>query len=205
MVDGVETASTAMTLVAYLLAKHSDIQDRVRSEVSAVLEKDGDFNSSNIGTLRYTDQVISEALRLYPPVTGFITRTCENTYDWNGLKIPAGMTIKIPVYQLHHDENLWHEPEKFDPERFSNDNKANIVPMAYQAFGNGPHNCLGMRFAQLEIKLTVAKLLANYNIVLDETRMKEENLELGSSRIFLFPRKGVWLKLQRISGASQSR
>lgn len=199
LVDGVETASTAMTFMAYLLAKHPDIQDKVRSEASATLEKDGEFNSGNITSLRYMDQVISEALRVYPPITGFVTRTCEKDYDWNGLKIPAGMSIKIPVYQLHHDRNLWHEPEKFDPERFSDDNKGNIVPMAYQAYGNGPHNCIGMRFAQLELKLMLAKLLANYKLLLDEKRMKENPFELDSSSIFCYPRKGVWLKLQKIS------
>ncbi|CAN7990268.1 unnamed protein product [Ixodes pacificus] len=199
LVDGVETASTAMTFMAYLLAKHSDIQDKVRSEVFATLEKDGEFNSGNITSLRYMDQVISEALRVFPPITGFVTRTCEKDYDWNGLKIPAGMSIKIPVYQLHHDRNLWHEPEKFNPERFSDDNRGNIVPMAYQAYGNGPHNCIGMRFAQVELKLTLAKLLANYKLLLDEKRMKENPFELDSSSIFCYPRNGVWLKLQKIS------
>ncbi|KAH9365960.1 hypothetical protein HPB48_001693 [Haemaphysalis longicornis] len=71
--------------------------------------------------------------------------------------------------------------------------------MVYQPFGQGPRNCIGLRFAQLEIKLTMAKLLAKYRIVLDERHMKEEDLEVGSSFTFAYPQNGVWLKLQRIN------
>ncbi|CAN8008126.1 unnamed protein product, partial [Ixodes pacificus] len=76
----------------------------------------GKFSYDNVFSMRYLDQVISESLRFYPPVTGFITRTCQHDYEYNGLKIPAGMSVLIPPYQLHHDPNLWSEPEKFDPE-----------------------------------------------------------------------------------------
>ncbi|CAN7948723.1 unnamed protein product [Ixodes pacificus] len=66
----------------------------------------GKFSYDNVFSMRYLDQVISESLRFYPPVTGFITRTCQHDYEYNGLKIPAGMSVLIPPYQLHHDPNL---------------------------------------------------------------------------------------------------
>ncbi|CAN8030682.1 unnamed protein product, partial [Ixodes persulcatus] len=117
LIAGTETSRTALTFTSYLLAKFQDVQDRLRSEITGVLERDGKFSYDNVFSMRYLDQVISESLRFYPPVTGFITRTCQHDYEYNGLKIPAGMSVLIPPYQLHHDPNLWSEPEKFDPER----------------------------------------------------------------------------------------
>ncbi|KAG0430171.1 hypothetical protein HPB47_022943, partial [Ixodes persulcatus] len=103
--------------------------------------------------IEYLDQVTLEALRLYPPVTG-------------------GMTILIPVHQLHHDLNLWNQPEAFDPDRFSACNKSILNSVQYQAFGNGPRRCMGMRFAQLELKIAFAKILANYSLFLDERHIR---------------------------------
>lgn len=198
LIAGFETTSTALTFTTYLLAKFQDVQDRLRSEITAVLERDGKFTYDNVFGMRYLDQVISESLRFYPPVTGFITRTCQHDYEHAGLKIPAGMSIVIPPYQLQHDPDLWSEPEKFDPERFSIENKGSIHPMAFQPFGNGPRNCVGMRFAQLEMKLTLAKMLAKYKFLLDKRHVEEDHLKLGSSFIFCYPLEGAWLKVKKL-------
>ncbi|KAM7292140.1 cytochrome P450 3A4 [Ixodes scapularis] len=202
LIAGSETSGLALTFTSYLLAKFQDVQDRLRSEITAVLERDGSFNYDNVFRIRYLDQVISESLRLYPPVTGFTTRTCQHDYEYNGLKIPAGMSILIPPYHLHRDPNLWSEPEKFDPDRFSAENKRGLNPMAFQPFGNGPRNCVGMRFAQLEMKLTLAKMLSKYKLLLDERHVKEDCLNLGSTLIFCYPQDGVWLKLEKIGMSS---
>ncbi|XP_042150356.1 cytochrome P450 3A9-like [Ixodes scapularis] len=198
LVAGFETTSTALTFTTYLLAKFQDVQDRLRSEISDVLERDGRFNYDNVFSMRYLDQVITESFRFYPPLTGFITRTSHQEYEYNGLKIPAGMNILIPPFQIQRDPNLWSEPEKFDPERFSVENKGNIKTMAFQAFGNGPRNCVGMRFAKLEMKLTLAKMLAKYKFLLDERHIKEDQLKLGSSFVFSYPLDGAWLKVEKI-------
>ncbi|KAM7296238.1 cytochrome P450 3A11-like [Ixodes scapularis] len=198
LIAGTETSRTALTFTSYLLAKFQDVQDRLRTEITAVLERDGKFSYDNVFSMRYLDQVISESLRFYPPVTGFITRTCQHDYEYNGLKIPAGISVLIPPYQLHHDPNLWTEPEKFDPERFSAENKGSFDPMAFQPFGNGPRNCVGLRFAQLEMKLTLAKMLAKYRFLLDERHVKEDSLKIGSTFIFCYPQEGAWLKVEKI-------
>ncbi|KAM7309422.1 cytochrome P450 3A6-like [Ixodes scapularis] len=127
-------------------------------------------------------------------IAGFTTRTCQHDYEHNGLKIPAGMNVVIPPYHLQHDPALWSEPEKFDPERFSAENKGSFDPMAFQPFGSGPRNCLGMRFAQLEMKLTLAKMLAKYKLLLDKRHVEEDHLKLGSSFALCYPLDGAWLK-----------
>ncbi|XP_042147343.1 cytochrome P450 3A19-like [Ixodes scapularis] len=152
--------------------------------------------------IEYLDQVTLEALRLYPPVAGFITRTCEKDYHYKSLKIPSGMTILIPVHQLHRDLNLWNQPEAFDPDRFSACNKSILNSVQYQAFGNGPRRCMGMRFAQLELKIAFAKILANYSLFLDERHFGANQLKLKTSFIFANPRDGVWIKLKKVSRQS---
>ncbi|EEC00732.1 cytochrome P450, putative [Ixodes scapularis] len=173
-----ETASAVLTFTAYLLAKHQRIQDRLRAEIASVMERDCHFTYDNVFAMRYLDQVISESMRIYTPFVGFITRTCQREYNYNGLKIPAGLSILIPA--------------------FSPENRGMINPMAFQPFGNGPRNCVGIRFAQLEMKLTLAKLLAKFRIKLDERHIKEDHLKLGSTFIFSYPQDGVWLEFEEI-------
>ncbi|KAG0430425.1 hypothetical protein HPB47_022709, partial [Ixodes persulcatus] len=172
LIDGFETVCTAMSFMAYLLAKHQDVQDRLRTEITASLGEDGELNLDNIMQIEYMNQVILETLRCYPPLASFITRTCGSDYDYNGLKIPSGITVMVPVHRLHRDINLWNNPEAFDPDRFSADNKGSLHPVQFQPFGNGPRKCIGMRFVQQELKITFAKLLSKYKLCLDDRHLK---------------------------------
>ncbi|XP_040061628.1 cytochrome P450 3A16-like [Ixodes scapularis] len=186
-----------MASTAYLLAKHQDVQERLRKKIKRALIND-DASAKDILKVEYLDQVISEALRIYPPLSGFISRTCKEDYDYNGLTIPAGISVIIPASSLHRDPELWSEPKKFDPERFSSDNKGSLNPITYQAFGNGPRSCMGMRFGQTALKLALGKILAKYKLHLDDRHLKEDELPLSNSLIFSAPRDGVWLKLEKV-------
>ncbi|XP_070380497.1 cytochrome P450 3A16-like [Dermacentor albipictus] len=197
-IAGFETTGTALAFAAYLLAKHHDIQDRLREEVLSVLKRDGAFAYDNVFSMKYLDQVISESLRLFAPVVGFTTRRCARDYVHNGITIPAGTSVIIPNHHMSHDPAFWKMPENFDPERFSPENKGQIDPTVYQPFGQGPRNCVGMRFAQLEMKLTLAKLMAKYKLVLDERHIKEKELKLESTFIFAYPPDGIWLKVEKV-------
>ena len=79
-----------------------------------------------------------------------------------GIKIPKDSPILIPVYSIHRDPSIYPNPEKFDPERFSPAAKQSRNPYTYMPFGHGPHNCIGMRFAQMEMKLVLARILKKY-------------------------------------------
>lgn len=197
LVAGFETTGTTLSFTSYLLAKYPDIQERTRSEVLSVMKAENGLTYDSITKMRYLDQVISEALRYYPVVVGFITRKCEQEYEYKGIKIPSGVSILVPAYQMHHDPNLWNDPEAFDPDRFSAENRGKIEPMAYQAYGNGPRNCVAMRFAQLVLKFTLAKLLSTYKLVLDPDRHNGD-LKIGSSFTLAYPLDGIWLKLQEV-------
>ena len=79
------------------------------------------------------------------------------------LKVPKGLSVTIPIYSIHRDPKLWPNPDKFDPERFTPEAKQSRDPYAYMPFGHGPHNCIGMRFAQMEMKLVLARILKKYS------------------------------------------
>lgn len=197
LVAGFETTGTTLSFTSYLLAKYPDVQEKTRKEIQDVISAQGGLTYESISKMRYLDQVISESLRMYPVVVGFITRQCEQDFKYNGLTIPGGLSILVPAYQLHHDPTLWNEPERFCPDRFSSENKNQIQPMAYQGYGSGPRNCVAMRFAQLVLKLTLAKLLSRYRLTLDLDRHKGD-LKVASSFTLAYPQEGVWLKLEQV-------
>ncbi|KAK8765902.1 hypothetical protein V5799_007315 [Amblyomma americanum] len=197
-VAGFETTGTAMSFLAYALARHEDVQERLRKEVLAVLERDGAFTYDNVFGIKYLDQVISESLRYQPSVVGFITRTGTHDYVHNNKTVPAGISILVPSYYMSRDATYWAEPGKFDPDRFATENKSQIDPTVYQPFGQGPRSCIGMRFAQMEMKLTMAKTLAKYRFVLDDRHVKEKELKIGSSFLFAYPEDGIWLKIEEV-------
>ena len=93
-----------------------------------------------------------------------MVRTCTEECALKGIKIPEGLIIVIPTYSIHRDPSIYPDPDKFDPERFSPAAKQSRNPYAYLPFGHGPHNCIGMRFAQMEMRLVLARMLKKYRL-----------------------------------------
>ncbi|MCP6606130.1 cytochrome P450, partial [Klebsiella pneumoniae] len=112
------------------------------------------------------------------PIANRVEREAKKDVEIDGLFIPKGSVVGIPVFALHRDSHYWPEPEKFLPERFSKKNKANIDPYIYLPFGNGPRNCLGMRFALMNMKLAVTKVLQAFSF----QPCKETEIPLKLSR-----------------------
>lgn len=114
--------------------------------------------------MKYLEMVILEALRLYPSVPAFGRELAEGlTFD--GQDIPKGINVLIPAYAIHRDPKYYENPEKFDPERFTTENKSKRKPFCYFPFSAGPRNCIGQKFAMLEIKSTVSKILRHYELL----------------------------------------
>lgn len=107
-----------------------------------------------------------------------------------------GDAIWLPIYALHHDPKYFPNPDKFDPERFNDENKDNINPYAYLPFGIGPRNCIGSRFALLETKAIFANLLHHFEIKLSP-KMRVP-LVLNKKSFNLIPEGGFWLCLNRL-------
>ncbi|GIY64975.1 cytochrome P450 3A7 [Caerostris extrusa] len=152
----------------------------------------GELDYYSVNKLQYLDQVLQESLRLYPPVYLFVSRECGEDVDLGEIKLKKGMGIQVPSYHLHRDPELWGtDASEFKPERFSPENKSKIHPMAFQAFGQGPRNCVGMRFAYMEAKLALARLLSKYKFKIC-SKTDKEKLDLKISTFAINPKRGIW-------------
>ncbi|KAL9988756.1 hypothetical protein ACROYT_G003239 [Oculina patagonica] len=174
---GFETSSTTLSFVCHHLATSPEIQDKVQQEIDTVWPDESESLSYDmVQQMPYLDMVISEALRLYPP--GFImARVCTQECVLKGIKIPEGLTAMIPAYSIHRDPSIYPNPDHFDPERFSPSAKQSRDPYTYVPFGHGPHNCIGVRFAQMEMRLVLARILKKYRLeVAPDTKIPPEVL-----------------------------
>jgi cytochrome P450 family 9 len=145
---GFSTTSELLSFLSYELALNPEIQQRLYEEI---LDMNGKLNGDaltyeGVQKMKYLDMVISEGLRKWPPALvteRMCTRDCSLQFDGKSVEIKKGINIWIPIYALHHDEKYFPMPEKFDPERFSDQNKGGINLGAYLPFGIGPRNCIG--------------------------------------------------------------
>ena len=113
----------------------------------------------------YLDQFINEVLRIYPPgfrINREVAQDVTLNHNGQSIRLRKGMMVTIPIYALHHLEEYYPDPEKFDPDRWSPENSASRNPYAYLPFGSGPRNCIGMRFALEEIKIAICTLVYQF-------------------------------------------
>ncbi|XP_076040658.1 cytochrome P450 6k1-like [Oratosquilla oratoria] len=162
---GFQTTSTALSFTADLLARHHEKQERLREELRSLIETYGELNYKAIGEAKYLEACIHESLRLYPPAA--ITErvaTKEYTIPGTDVKIEKGTVIILNIWALNRDPRIWEDPDDFKPERFLPENKTPEQSFAFQSFGQGPRNCIGMRFALLETKMAFAHLVLNMEL-----------------------------------------
>ncbi|XP_036150303.1 cytochrome P450 6k1-like isoform X1 [Monomorium pharaonis] len=163
---GYETSSTVMAFSLYELAIHSEIQNRLRREIlDALHETDGKITYDMVCSLQYLDMVVSETLRMYPPLP-FLDRLTVETYKMpnSDLVLEKGTPVYISMLGIHYDPEYFSDPEKYDPERFSEENKRNIPSCAYIPFGGGPRICIGARMGLLQTKLGIITILSKYEV-----------------------------------------
>ncbi|XP_005093673.2 cytochrome P450 3A9 [Aplysia californica] len=159
-----ETTSSTLRSLLYLLAQNQDIQDKVIQEIDTVLDGRTEPEYEDLTNLKYTEQVIKEAIRLFPPVP-ILTREALETKTYDGVTIPKGSCVLIRVNKILRDPEYWSEPDKFNPDRFAPDVEHKASAVAYLAFGFGPRICIGKRLAILELKVALSQLLSNFRFV----------------------------------------
>jgi cytochrome P450 len=153
---GHETTSQALTFTFYLLSQHPHAQETMRAELERVLQ--GRIPCyADLEQLPYTEQVIKEALRLYPPAS-VIPRHVAADATLGPYSVPRGSEVVLWTYLIHRDPRYWHEPERFMPERFAPDEESARPRGAYLPFGAGQRACIGQAFAMIEAQLIVATL-----------------------------------------------
>ncbi|KAF2898585.1 hypothetical protein ILUMI_07590 [Ignelater luminosus] len=192
---GFDTVSTLMCYVCYELAKNPHVQEVLYKEVKENCQ--GKTTYEMVLGMKYLDCVISETLRKWPPVP-FTDRNTIRPFTIEPeqpgerrVRLDSGANVWIPVYSIHRDSKYYPDPEKFDPDRFNDENKTNIAPLSYLPFGAGPRNCIGSRFALLETKLIIIKILQKFEIVpVDKT---PNRIVLSKSNFNPLPDGGIWL------------
>lgn len=198
---GYETTSTALSFLMYILATHPEVQQKLQEEIDTTFPNKAPPTYDALVQMEYLDMVLNETLRLFP-VAGRIERVCKKDVEIKGVLIPKGTVVMVPSIVLQRDSTFWPEPEEFHPERFSKENKDSINPYIYLPFGTGPRNCIGMRFALMNMKLAVVRVLQNFSFKpCKETQIP---LELDTLAI-IQPKKPIVLKAElrdgTISGA----
>ncbi|XP_055697001.1 cytochrome P450 9e2-like [Phlebotomus papatasi] len=196
---GFETSSTCMCFTAHEIAVNPEVQKKLLVEVDAMKEKlDGKpLTYELLQDMHYLDMVVSESLRKWPPAVA-TDRECCKPYtiktDTISCDVKVGEAVIIPIVSLHHDPQYFPNPSRFDPERFSEENKDKINPFMYIPFGVGPRNCIGSRFALMETKAIIYYILTKFTFEVSEKT--QIPLKLAKSGLFLRGEKGFWVDLK---------
>ena len=164
MLAGHETTASALAWSFHLLAGHPEAERRLHEELDALLPDGGVPGFADLPRLPYTRQVFTEAMRLYPPAWGFLRRTTRPV-EIAGWKLPADTTCMISPYVTHRDPRWFPEPDRFLPERWTEEAKAARPRYAYFPFGGGPRSCAGEAFAWMEGILVLATLSRRWRFV----------------------------------------
>jgi cytochrome P450 len=153
---GHETTATSLSWTWYLLCQHPEIYQKVQEEVDSVLQGRTP-TYDDLARLPYCLQVFKEAMRLYPPAY-LLSRRALREVEIDGYRVPRDMVVLYAPCTLHHREEYFPEPEKFDPDRFIPEREKQLPRYAFVPFGAGPRICIGMYFAMMEGHLLLATL-----------------------------------------------
>ncbi len=164
LLAGHETTALSLTLTAYLLSQHPEVERKLVAELEDVLGG-ATPTMEDLSELTYTEQVVKESMRLYPPVPGIVREPVKPDII-GGYEIPAGATIRMHQWVVHRDPRWYDDPLAFRPERWDDDLESSIPKLAYFPFAAGPRRCIGDRFAMLEARLILATLYQQYHLEL---------------------------------------
>lgn len=155
-----DTTTITLCNMVYWLARHPEWQQRLREESEALGKQTLDYD--DLATLESASLVMKEALRLCAPVPSVPRKTVRDV-EFQGYHIPAGTLVSISPFFTHHMHEYWPEPERFDPERFAAQRREDKVhPYAWVPFGGGAHKCIGLHFAELQVKAVLHQLVQQF-------------------------------------------
>jgi cytochrome P450 len=191
LLAGHETTALALSWTWFLLGQHPDAQSRMAAEIAEVLG-DRPASADDLPSLKFTESVVTEAMRLYPPAWA-IGRESTQPFELGGYSFPAGTTIFIIPWVLHRDSRYFEEPEAFRPERWMGSLARELPRFAYMPFGGGPRICIGQRFAMIEAVLVLTTMAQRFSM-----EWQPDRKITPFPSITLRPNGGVWLKIKAI-------
>jgi len=189
---GHETTANALTWTWYLLSQHPEVEARLLDELRRVLGGRPP-TAEDLPSLPYTEMIVREVLRLYPPASGFAREPIEDI-DLGGYQVPKGSLVNAFVYALHRDPRFFDDPESFKPERFAPGWEDRIPRYAYLPFGGGPRVCIGNGFAMMEARLILATMAQR-----DRWSLEPGQTIVPVQLVTLRPKYGMRMRLTRRS------
>ncbi|XP_054707932.1 cytochrome P450 4c3-like [Uloborus diversus] len=165
MAGGHDTTAGTMKWIVYLLGLHPDVQDKVFDEQRSLFQDNPHrpLTYEDTCKMKYTECVIKETLRLFPPLPVF-GRIAQKDIVIGNQIIPKDSFVAFNVYSLHRNPKVFPEPEKYIPERFLPENSSGRHPYAFLPFSAGPRNCVGQKFAMLSMKVQLSHLLRSFKV-----------------------------------------
>ncbi len=194
LLAGHETTALNLSWSWYLLAQHPEVERKLHAELDAVLGGRPPC-ASDLPKLQYTDKIIRETLRLYPPAWRIFRRT-EEAFAVGEYILPAGSNIVLSQWVTQRDPRWFSEPERFLPERWSEEAAAKLPRFAYFPFGGGPRVCIGAGFAMMEATLLLATIAQRFRMHLTPNQRISP-----MPSITLRPRNGIRVKLEERANA----
>lgn len=162
LLAGHETTALTLTYTLHALGRNPEQSAELQAELDDVL----DGRTPTIGDLDdlpYTEQVVQEGMRLYPPVWELVREAAEPD-ELGGYEIPSGTTVSMHPWVVHHDDRIYDDPMTFRPERWTDEFESSLPKFGYFPFGGGPRRCIGDRFAMLEARLVLATIAQEWTV-----------------------------------------
>lgn len=206
-----------MTFCLHELSLNHELQDKARANVLEVLARhDGKITYEALNEMTYLEQCIngewlsdangfdfihkmciSESLRKFPPGASLIRSVTKDYHVPDSqIVLKKGTTVLASIYGIHHDPDIYPNPENFDPDRFSHENSSKRHSMAFIPFGEGPRVCIGKKFGIIETKVGLATLLSKFKFhKSDRTQLP---LKFSKKNIVLSPEGGLYLRIEKI-------
>ena len=187
---GHETTANALSWTFYLLSQNPEAEAKLHSELADVL-KSGAPTFEDVAKLQYTEMVVAESMRLFPPAWGIGRRSLVDQ-SIGPYSVPVGSIILLSPFVTQRDQRFFPDPDQFKPERWTAEWKASLPPFAYFPFGGGTRRCIGEGFAWAEAILILATLCNRWRVRMDQSEAVEPH-----ALFTLRPRNGIQMKLER--------
>ncbi|XP_069965741.1 probable cytochrome P450 28c1 [Bactrocera oleae] len=198
LIDGLDTSATVISHCLFLLGRYQTVQKKLHREI-VKNSVNGEICFEKLNELPYLNACLNESIRILPPGLWSIKR-CTVPYTFtnkNGDKVSLaiGDSVMIPIYAIHHDENHYCNPDRFQPERFLTEDGNNLKLFrnigAFLGFGDGPRMCLGINFATIQTKVAIASIIWQFSVTLNARTKSFVKLD---PKYFLTQQDGgVWL------------
>ncbi|XP_044883777.1 cytochrome P450 4B1-like isoform X2 [Mauremys mutica] len=193
MFEGHDSTASGISWLLYCMALHPEHQQRCREEIKEILGDRDTVQWDDIGKMTYTTMCIKETLRLYPPVPVVARELSAPVTFVDGRTLPKGSLVSLNIYGLHRNPTVWHDPEVFDPLRFSPENSAGRHSYAFLPFAAGPRSCIGQRFAMNEIKVALVMTLLRFELSPDPAKPP-----IKIPQAVLRSKNGIHLNLKKV-------